>query len=695
MLFKQKPETLALTVALAGTLTVLLVFLADLVVARNRDLDAGERQLQHFGLMMAEHTARTFEAVDVLLREMSTDLSRTRKDWESWSPQRGWEYVAQRHSRAMPQLRDLIIFDGNGNQRFISSYFPAPHINVRDRPYFQMIEAGSESATYGPFIGRNSNRFTYAIARRISDEQGHFTGVTFAAIEPAYLQDFCWSNRLADDSEAVLVNSRGQIVASCRPDDLSRQSPILGAQAAKVLYNGQLNGVIPDTGLRQANGFLISASPVPGFGDLRIVTAIHERTLLASWYNRLFELGTLATLVTVVLLVGGLMIRRQIREMASMTAQLAANRDHLEERVRDATVELAGQKDAAERANTAKSRFLAAASHDLRQPLHALSLFSTDLQRQVRTGNAQDLPRLAEQISASTALLGELLDSLLDISRLDVAGVKPDSRPLALQPIFRRLADSFRRAAADRNITLRFRRSPRWVASDHVMLERMLANLIANAIRYTPPGGCVLVGARRRGGRVAIEVRDNGIGIAPEHQAAIFAEFFQVGNPAREQNKGLGLGLSIVDRLARALNIEVGLTSRKGAGTTFSLRVASSQPQLPADSVDGMIGRVHGIGRTEDLVDCLRLLERWHYMVTNQDAGSQPDVPPQAVVLADNSAAAAYVAEQHPELPLIVITREHDLELPAGAHLLPAPVRPAKLRALVGQLQKTLSKSTP
>src|SRR5574343_1451913 len=107
MLFKQKPETLALTVALAGTLTVLLVFLADLVVARNRDLDAGERRLQHFGLMMAEHTARTFEAVDVLLREMSTDLSRTRKDWESWSPQRGWEYVAQRHSRAMPQLRDL------------------------------------------------------------------------------------------------------------------------------------------------------------------------------------------------------------------------------------------------------------------------------------------------------------------------------------------------------------------------------------------------------------------------------------------------------------------------------------------------------------------------------------------------------------------------------------------------------------
>ena len=125
-------------------------------------------------------------------------------------------------------------------------------------------------------------------------------------------------------------------------------------------------------------------------------------------------LGTLAALVTLVLLVSALLIRRQVREMANMTVELAASHNHLEERVQEATLELAGQKDEAERANTAKSRFLAAASHDLRQPLHALSLFSADLQRQVRSGTAQELPRLAEQISASTSLLGELLDSLLD-----------------------------------------------------------------------------------------------------------------------------------------------------------------------------------------------------------------------------------------------------------------------------------------
>ncbi len=695
-MFKQKPETLALTVALAGTLTVLFVFLTDLVVARNRDLDTGERRLQHFGLMMAEHTARTFEAVDVLLRETAADLPRARKGWENWTPQRGYEYIAQRHSRAMPQLRDLIIFDRHGNQRFISTYFPAPHINVKDRPYFVAVENGADSATYGPYIGRNSGRYTYALARRIDDEQGKFSGVMFGAMEPAYLQDFCWANRLSDDSEAVLVNAREEIIASCRPTDLSRQSPVISAKASAVLYGGTLGQQSPASGLRNHHGYLISAAPVPGFADLRIVTAIPERTLLAGWYNRLYELGTLATLVTVVLLVGGLMIRRQVREMADMTSQLAESHDLLEERVRTATLELGGQKEAAERANTAKSRFLAAASHDLRQPLHALSLFSTDLQRQLQSGNTQGIARLAEQIATSTSVLGELLDSLLDISRLDVAGIKPDIRAFALQPMFERLAVNFRRAAADRNITLRFRPTPRWVASDPVMFERMVANLVSNAIRYTPPGGRVLVGARRRLGRIAIEVRDNGIGIAPEHQAAIFAEFYQVGNPAREHDKGLGLGLSIVDRLARALGIEVTLRSRRGSGTTFALQVNASQPVASAASIDaGQAGKVHCVGGTEELLGCVHLLERWHYAVSVEDGTSMPSLPTDAVMITDSPQTAARIAESDPTRPLIVLVDEPGTELPAGAHLLPTPVRPAKLRALVAQLQKTLSKSIP
>lgn len=695
-MIKRKPETLALFVALIGTLTVLFVFLADLLVARHRDFEAGERRLQHFGIMMAEHTARSFEAIDVLLREMSADLSRGRRNWEKWEPSQGWEYVAQRHSRAMPQLRDLIIFDREGNQRFISSYFPTPRLNVSDRPYFKALSEGAEATTYGPYIGRNSGRYSYAIARRITGEDSAMTGVAFAAIEPGYLQDFCWSNRLSDDFESVLINARGQIIASCRPIDLSAQSPILGSIATDTLFGGLLRGLLPETGLASGNDMLISVSPVPGFTDLRILTAIPESTLLANWRSRLIELSTLALLVTAVLLVGGLLVRRQVREMATLTAELAAGHEHLEARIRAATLELAGQKDNAERANRAKSRFLAAASHDLRQPLHALSLFAADLQRQVRNGSTEALPRLSEQISTSTAMLGELLDSLLDISRLDVIGIKPEIRVFPLGPLFERLADSGRRAAIDRNLTLRFRPTALWVESDPLMIERIIANLVSNSLRYTPPGGRVLVAARQRGDDVLIEVRDSGMGIAPEHQAAIFAEFYQIGNQAREHNKGLGLGLSIVDRLARALNVGIALNSRLGEGTTFSVRLRGGRPVLgqPAEQLPAPLGKVHCIGDSEALEDCIRLAGEWNYQVSRDEAAGR-NLPLNSVVICEMPEAEAVSRQLAASTPLIVLTSGDHPSLPLGAHGLPLPVRPARLRALIGQLQKTLSKSTP
>src|SRR5574343_1626127 len=169
---KRKPESLALSISLIGTLIVLLLFLADLVVARHRDQEAGERRLQHFSLMMSEHTARAFEAVDVLLRETATDLSTNRRDWVRWTDSAGWDYVAQRHSRAMPQLRELGITDREGTQRFVSTYFPPPKQNMRDRPFFNMLEHGSEVASYGPYVARNSGRYTYAVARRLIGDNG-------------------------------------------------------------------------------------------------------------------------------------------------------------------------------------------------------------------------------------------------------------------------------------------------------------------------------------------------------------------------------------------------------------------------------------------------------------------------------------------------------------------------------------------
>lgn len=695
---KRKPEALALVIALGGAALVVIVFLIDLVLAHNRDLEEGEHRLQHFSLMMAEHSARTFEAIDVLLREISTDLSRNRRDWEKWEPSKGWEYVAQRQSRSMPQLRDLIIFDRNGDQRFISTRFPSPKVNIQDRPYFASLAKGTELTTFGPYISRNSGQFTYTVARRLVGDNGQFTGLAIGTIEPSFLQDFSWPNRLSDDFEAVLANSQGEIIASCRPSDLSRQSPILGAKLVDVLFQGQLRGLVPDKGLASGNGFLILTTVVPGFPDLRIVSAIPQRILLANWRTRLIELTTLGLLVGIVMLIGALLIRRQVREMSAITAELQASRDHLEERVQTATEELAGRKDAAERANTAKSRFLAAASHDLRQPLHALALFAADLQRQVRSGNHQDLPRLAEQIGVSTTTLGQLLDSLLDISRLDVAGIKPDIRPFALAPLFERLSASFRRPALDKNLRLRIRPNPYWTETDPMMLERMIGNLISNAIRYTQPGGRILVAARKRHGQLEIEVRDSGIGIAPQHQAAIFGEFYQVGNAAREHNKGLGLGLSIIERLSRALDIPVDLRSRIGEGSTFRLRLPIRQAvQLTAQDQPPTLtqGRVHCIGSSAEMRECRDLIERWDYEVSAIEHASSGPLPLGMVLIADAAEALAVNADWGPEMPLIILGGSANADFPAHVHALPLPLRPAKLRALVAQLQKTCSKSMP
>jgi len=332
--------------------------------------------------------------------------------------------------------------------------------------------------------------------------------------------------------------------------------------------------------------------------------------------------------------------------------------------------------------------------------LHALSLFVTDLQRKVRNASPQqDLPHLAEQIAASTSTLGELLDSLLDISRLDVAGIKPEIRRFALQPTFERLQNSFRRAAVDRNISLNFRSSPLWGESDPVMIERMLANLISNALRYTQPGGRILVAARKRKTHILLEVRDNGPGIAAEHQAAIFAEFYQVGNTAREQNKGLGLGLSIVDRLARALKIEISLHSRPNRGTNFGLTLPYASPVVsnasPALAEAGPT--IHFIGNSSDLLAAIELVRNWNFQITQETAlNAQPaSLAAQTLIITEAHLAESVRAHYPDNNALIAFINTPGATVPNGVQTLITPIRPAKLRALIGQLQKTFSKSMP
>ncbi len=222
---------------------------------------------------------------------------------------------------------------------------------------------------------------------------------------------------------------------------------------------------------------------------------------------------------------------------------------------------------AIEQASAEKTRFLATASHDLRQPMHAIALFGAAMERTLR-----DHPegRNAERLMRAVDALGASLDAMLDVSRLDAGVVSASPRAVQLDTLLLPLNQLFLPQAGQKSLQLRVRASGLWVHSDPNLLYRMLSNLLDNALKYPRQGGVTVV-ARVRGAQVWLEVRDTGVGIASQQFKHIFEEFYQIDNPGRDRARGLGIGLSIVQRLARLLGHTVHVRSRLGRGTCFRL----------------------------------------------------------------------------------------------------------------------------
>jgi len=226
-----------------------------------------------------------------------------------------------------------------------------------------------------------------------------------------------------------------------------------------------------------------------------------------------------------------------------------------------------------ELANLAKTRFLAAASHDLSQPLHALGVLLGQLDADVTRPQRR---RTIGQIGQAYAAMSELFTALLDFSKLDAGGVSPKVSAFAIDPLLRRIETMFATLSCNRSLRLRVLPSSAWVLSDPVLIERILLNLVSNAVRYTERGG-ILVACRRRGNALRIEVWDTGIGIPEDQRQSIFGEFYQVAGSRADQG-GLGLGLAIVDRFCRLLRHPLDLASTPGKGSRFAITV----PQAPA-----------------------------------------------------------------------------------------------------------------
>ncbi len=234
----------------------------------------------------------------------------------------------------------------------------------------------------------------------------------------------------------------------------------------------------------------------------------------------------------------------------------------LERKVAERTQEL-------ELANAAKSRFLAMASHDLRQPLHALGLFVAQLRTPLKS---RERTKTIERVDATRKEMVEMFNSLLDISKLDAGILRPKITEFPVARLLQEIETRFDQATREKGLRLRVRRSDAWVRSDAMLLERILLNLVSNAVRYTLRGG-IIVGCRRRGEMLRIEVWDSGPGIPEDQKQNIFGEFFQLAAPERYRYGGLGLGLAIVDRLRLLLNHQIDLASTVGRGSRFAILV--------------------------------------------------------------------------------------------------------------------------
>ena len=240
-------------------------------------------------------------------------------------------------------------------------------------------------------------------------------------------------------------------------------------------------------------------------------------------------------------------------------------------------------KAAADQANETKTRFLAAASHDLRQPLSSALLFLESIDERAVGGIAREYLHKARVALSS---LSNLLETLLDVARLDSGAIEPQFADFPVAAVLDRIVPEFTGVARSAGIDLRFRSSSVWVRSDIVLLETVLRNLISNAIRYTPAAGKVLIGCRRSRDGLWISVHDTGIGIDAKHLEAIFSAYYQVPDGVgRARSLGIGLGLSIVDRIARLLQLERAVRSEPSRGSMFAVRVPpASRPRRPARS---------------------------------------------------------------------------------------------------------------
>ena len=647
--------------------------------------------------------------------------------------------------RQVPSITEIAYLDASGKEQLRVSRLAMDAAGSRkdfsrDAAY---VEARSGKTYFGPVYFRKETEpyMTIATAAGRGD-----TGVTMVEVNLKFIWDVVSQIKIGEAGYAYVVGAQGRLISH---PDIS-----LVLQNTDLSRLAQVRAALGDTTEREGTSIAENSQGKPVLVAYAAIAPLGWAVLVEQPRSEAFAALNASMLRTGLLLFMGFVLsvlaslalaRRMItpiRALQSGAAQIGAGSlDHridvhtgdelealadqfnrmagqlqesysgLEQKIQERTrqLELAGQ---------AKSRFFAAASHDLRQPMHALGLFIAQLRNHVRAPATREIVGQAE---ASVAAMRNLLDGLLDISKLDAGVLTPHFEDFPINPLLQRMESSFGSAAREKGLTLRAVPSRLVVRSDPMLLERIVLNLVSNAIRYTARGG-IVVGCRRRGGRARIEVWDSGMGIPADKQQDIFQEFFQLANPEHDRGKGLGLGLAIVERSARLLDHRIALRSTPGEGSMFAIELPLGDAQAGGVST-GPVARRPGASLNDKFVVVVDdealvregmqgLLASWGCRVLSVASGDEALAAlagegrtPDAIICdyrlrgEENGIAVIQRLQSTcaADVPAVLISGDTAPERlreakASGYRLLHKPVQPAKLRAVLSHLCSLASK---
>lgn len=541
------------------------------------------------------------EAAAARIREFVTNIENqmgwaTQQSWDADAFD-DWRFDATRFMRDAPAVTEVAQLDRNGRELYRLSRQAADSVgsltdHSRD-PFY--IGAMSGQGYFGSvyFVGGSEPHMTLALAGE------HRNGVIVAQIDLRFIWDVVSRIKVGGRGYAYVVDADGRLIAHPDISLVLRNTSMTDVPQVRAAQSGQkdnsANYYFLPVDLSRSS--VLSANAMVDPLNWRVFVDLPTDEAFAPVYASIIRsAGLLLAAIALALLAGLFLARRMVvpiralldgaarlgsgdlahrisiktadelealgNQFNAMATSLQNSHATLEQKVEERTRQL-------EAANLAKSRFLAAASHDLRQPLHAVGLFVAQLRGRLRAAERREL---VDRIEAALAATSELFNVLLDISKLDAGGTTASVADFPVARLLAHVETTFAETARNKGLSLRIVQSRAWVKSDFVLLERVVFNLVANAVRYTPRGK-VVVGCRLRRGAVRIEVWDTGVGIPNDQHEKIFGEFYRLGDPDPHHRAGLGLGLAIVDRLCRLLGHRVEVRSVPGLGSTFGVTV--------------------------------------------------------------------------------------------------------------------------